>query len=136
MIRSAALEIDFLLLSMICIDTHPILTTKDALIQATQELIMPYWKSRMRTSEDGSDNTEKEVCYHGKNRYVRQLYRSRSDIMGDTELPMKTPIGIAIITGGLGGLGLVTAETIVDMGQRMWLLVNQLSNQKNLCCWK
>ena len=86
MIRSAALEIDFRLLSMICIDTDHILTTKDTLTQATQELIMPYWKSRMSTSEDGSDNAETEICYRGENRYVRRLCKSRSHIMGDAEL--------------------------------------------------
>ena len=86
MICSATFYIFFRMLSMICIDTDPILITKKAQIQATQELIMPYWKSRMSTSEDGSDNAEREVCYRGKNRYVRRLCRSRSDIMGDTEL--------------------------------------------------
>eukprot|EP00558_Chaetoceros_sp_UNC1202_P008264 CAMPEP_0197233226 /NCGR_PEP_ID=MMETSP1429-20130617/1356_1 /TAXON_ID=49237 /ORGANISM="Chaetoceros sp., Strain UNC1202" /LENGTH=49 /DNA_ID=CAMNT_0042691441 /DNA_START=357 /DNA_END=506 /DNA_ORIENTATION=- len=39
--------------------------------------------------------------------------------MGDTELDItlqeiQDDIGIAIITGGLGGLSLVTAETLVD----------------------
>ena len=44
---------------------------------------------------------------------------------------MQGDIGIAVITGGLGGLGLVTAETLVDMGADHVVLVSRSGRAKD-----
>mmetsp|Transcript_17583 Transcript_17583/g.25661 ORF Transcript_17583/g.25661 Transcript_17583/m.25661 type:complete len:103 (+) Transcript_17583:365-673(+) len=90
-----------------------VMTANEVWSQVWRELVLLHWNA-------SRDDTvaEVEICYRGKTRFVRRLCASRSHIMGDTELDMKLQgmqdnIGIAIITGGLGGLGLVTAETLV-----------------------
>ena len=76
MIRSAALEIDSRVLSMVCIDTDDVVGAKEAWRQVWQELVVSNWNARSASAsgDDGSNTVaEVEVCYRGKSRYVRRL---------------------------------------------------------------
>jgi len=84
MIRSAALEIDSRVLSMVCIDTDHVMTANEAWSQVWQELVLPHWNA-------SSDDTvgEVEICYRGETQFLRRLCASRIHIMGNSELDMK-----------------------------------------------
>ena len=90
MVRSAAMEMDSRVLSMVCIDTDCVVGAKEAWRQVWQELVVSHWNARSASAsgdDDGSNTVaEVEVCYRGKSRYVRRLCEGRSHIMGDTEL--------------------------------------------------
>ena len=102
MVRSAALEFDPGILSMVCIDTNTdttdvdananldrdrdhtlILTAAKEASQVLCELVVPY---RNITKIWESASVETEICYRGKTRLVRRLCPSSSPRMGDTEL--------------------------------------------------
>ena len=57
-----------------------------------------------------------EVAYRGMVRFERRLARSSQHTIGPVvlQLPERGLLGVVVITGSLGGLGLVTAETCVE----------------------
>ena len=54
-------------------------------------------------------------------RFERRLARSSQHTIGPVvlQLPERGLLGVVVITGGLGGLGLVTAEAFVELGARV-----------------
>ena len=58
-----------------------------------------------------------EVAYRGTVRFERRLARSSQHTIGPVvlQLPERGLLGVVVITGGLGGLGLVTAEACVEL---------------------
>jgi acyl transferase domain-containing protein/acyl carrier protein len=74
----------------------------------------------------GKDTGEFQVCYRGRLRHVRRLrpYDPVSDVDGRREVIVR-PDRSYLITGGLGALGLVTAEKLVDLGARHIVLVSR-----------
>ncbi|MGB6169812.1 MAG: SDR family NAD(P)-dependent oxidoreductase [Geitlerinemataceae cyanobacterium] len=77
-------------------------------------------------AEIGSNNTENQVAFRGKKRYVSRLV-SRS-------YQQKAPLALDdnstyIITGGLGGLGLSVARTLAERGAKYLVLVGRSEPQ-------
>jgi hypothetical protein len=58
-----------------------------------------------------------EVAYRGMVRFERRLARSSQHTIGPVvlQLPERGLLGVVVITGSLGGLGLVTAEACVEL---------------------
>ena len=95
MVRSAAMEMDSHVLSMVCIDTDGVVGAKEAWRQVWQELVVSHWNARSASAsgddDDGSNTVaEVEVCYRGKSWFVRRSCAGRSHIMGDTELVLSS----------------------------------------------
>merc|ERR1711957_283389 len=122
LVRTAALEIDSRKISIVCIDTDSSLSEKDMIVQVSHELLV-----------DGDNNMPvPEVAYRGKQRFERRLsHSSQPNIIKPSECEDEPSIGISIITGGLGGLGLVTAETLVELGATHVVLISRSGKVKN-----
>jgi hypothetical protein len=121
MVRSASMEIDPNLLRMVCIDTDEPYNGNAGFKQVFQELY----------PSDGSKESDREISYRANTRYVRRLRRSDHHIIGDVELQSGPNIGIALITGGLGGLGIVTAELLSELGAKHIILCSRSGKAKN-----
>eukprot|EP00584_Thalassiosira_punctigera_P001363 CAMPEP_0172527556 /NCGR_PEP_ID=MMETSP1067-20121228/2201_1 /TAXON_ID=265564 ORGANISM="Thalassiosira punctigera, Strain Tpunct2005C2" /NCGR_SAMPLE_ID=MMETSP1067 /ASSEMBLY_ACC=CAM_ASM_000444 /LENGTH=3313 /DNA_ID=CAMNT_0013311309 /DNA_START=123 /DNA_END=10064 /DNA_ORIENTATION=- len=112
MVRSASLEIDPHKLRMICVDTDMLCAGAiDCLGQVMDEL-----------NCHDSRQPDVEVVYRGNTRYVRRLQVSQQE---DQVASNGAKIGVTLITGGLGGLGLVTAEALVEMGANHVVLASR-----------
>ncbi|KAL7542765.1 hypothetical protein ACHAXR_013097 [Thalassiosira sp. AJA248-18] len=122
LVRSAALEINFNVLRMICVDTDCSWTDRNGVNLVLHE---------MQGNRDVGDMLEVDVSYRENNRYVRRLQRSKHHVIGDIDHKQEPNIGVAVITGGLGGLGLVTAELLVDMGATHVVLVSRSGKVKH-----
>ena len=71
-----------------------------------------------------------EVAYRGGVRYSPKLVRSAQHVIGLGELvressPVSDAQGCVLVTGGLGGLGIVTAEALVEAGARCVVLCSR-----------
>jgi acyl transferase domain-containing protein/acyl carrier protein len=67
---------------------------------------------------------EEHLAFRGGQRYVARLVRSRS--VGKQALPVSLRCdGTYLITGGLGGLGLMVAKWMVEQGARHLVLVSR-----------
>jgi NAD(P)-dependent dehydrogenase (short-subunit alcohol dehydrogenase family)/acyl carrier protein len=93
-----------------CIDTSP---TSDASEQ--EALLRELWSCR---SED-------QIVLRGAHRYVARLLHGARVPTVRTEDPVIRPDGSYLITGGLGGLGLLAAELLVARGARHLVLIGR-----------
>jgi len=85
--------------------------------------------------ELGTHVAEQEVVYRGGVRHVRRLKQYLHEMQTPTQLNCWVPKQAhltAIITGGLGGLGVVTAEALVDAGARYVVLASRSGKIKYL----
>ncbi|KAL7554746.1 hypothetical protein ACHAWF_018278 [Thalassiosira exigua] len=116
MVRTASLEIDSDMLRITCIDASP---TPNGLEQVLLEL------------QNGGSVAE-DVSFRGSKRFVRRLCQSEFNVNEGVELALQQDpnIGVAVITGGLGGLGLVTAELLCDIGAKFIVLVSRSGKAK------
>ncbi len=73
-------------------------------------------------SQDGEDN----VAYRNAQRFTARLVGARSRAVSSERLFL-SPDGTHVITGGLGGLGLAVARTLVARGARHLALVSRSS---------
>ena len=121
MVRSASMEIDPNVLRMVCIDTDEPYSGNAGFKHVLRELY----------PSDGSKESDREISYRANTRYVRRLRRSDHHIIGDAELQSEPNIGIALITGGLGGLGIVTAELLSELGAKHIILCSRSGKAKN-----
>jgi NADP-dependent 3-hydroxy acid dehydrogenase YdfG len=123
MVRSASLEIDHNLLRVVCVDTDESHNVTLAFNQVLMEL------SNSDNSKEGDD----EVAYRNKSRFVRRLQRIDNHTIGvvEPEHQNEPNIGVALVTGGLGGLGLVTAELLHELGAEHIVLVSRSGKAKN-----
>merc|ERR1712161_180032 len=122
LVRTAALEINSRKISIVCIDTDSSLSEKDMIVQVGHELLV----------DDDNNMPVPEVAYRGKQRFERRLsHSSQPDIIKPSECEEEPSIGVSIITGGLGGLGLVTAETLVELGATHVVLISRSGKVKN-----
>jgi NAD(P)-dependent dehydrogenase (short-subunit alcohol dehydrogenase family)/acyl carrier protein len=74
-----------------------------------------------------SEPDEFQIAYRDGRRHVRRLVPSGPEVLLATE-PEQSPVDgdhTYLITGGLGGLGLLTARTLVDRGARHLALVSR-----------
>ncbi|MGH3633511.1 MAG: type I polyketide synthase, partial [Mycobacterium sp.] len=72
------------------------------------------------TAEVGSPGSDDVIAWRGQRRFVERLTRARLDA-GKRD-PVVRPDGSYIVTGGLGGLGLVVARWLIDRGARRVVL--------------
>ncbi len=70
-----------------------------------------------------SDNAEDEVALRGEKRYVARL--ARCHLPDDQGQCLFRPDGTYLITGGLGGVGLRTAQWMVEQGARHLVLLGR-----------
>ncbi|GAA4411379.1 hypothetical protein GCM10023148_03880 [Actinokineospora soli] len=77
------------------------------------------------TELTSANDNDFQVAYRGGERYVKRLRPYRPDLEDDVrENPVRGD-RTYLITGGLGALGLVTAEKLVDLGARHIALVGR-----------
>ncbi|MCW3841498.1 type I polyketide synthase [Micromonospora yasonensis] len=69
-------------------------------------------------------DAEDQVALHGDQRYVARLVRQAVPETGDTDGPWR-PDASYLITGGLGGLGLAVARSMVQAGARRLVLLGR-----------
>jgi malonyl CoA-acyl carrier protein transacylase len=72
--------------------------------------------------------TEDQVAFRDQNRYVARLVRRRPEIVLQERLTLSSN-GTYLITGGLGGLGLLVAHWLVERGAKHLVLLSR-SGQK------
>ncbi|MGW5053108.1 SDR family NAD(P)-dependent oxidoreductase [Actinokineospora sp. NPDC004072] len=72
-----------------------------------------------------ADTGDFQVAYRGGTRYVKRLRPYSPDLEPDVRETPVRPDRTYLITGGLGALGLVTAEKLVDLGARHIALVGR-----------
>ena len=73
-----------------------------------------------------------EATYRWKQRFERRLSdSSQPNIIKQSECEEKPSIGVSIITGGFGRLGLVTAETLVELGATQVVLTSRSGKVKS-----
>ncbi|MBV1921596.1 MAG: SDR family NAD(P)-dependent oxidoreductase, partial [Pseudomonadales bacterium] len=72
-----------------------------------------------------------EVAYRTTQRYQQRLVRLDEATMNNFVPSMKARNGSVVITGGLGGLGLLTASSLVKQGFTRLVLVGRNSNVSN-----
>ncbi|WP_193197111.1 type I polyketide synthase [Nostoc sp. MG11] len=82
------------------------------------------------------DNSEKLIAYRGLNRWVQSFEPVRFD-EAKIEKPRLRDRGVYLITGGLGGIGLVLAEYLARTVQAKLLLVGRsaLPKKDEWCQW-
>lgn len=68
---------------------------------------------------------EKQVLLRGSERFVARLTRWEGRSGANTAPPVFDPTGSYLITGGLGGLGLVVAQWLVAQGARQLILAGR-----------
>ncbi|NKQ19010.1 type I polyketide synthase [Brevibacillus laterosporus] len=71
-----------------------------------------------------SPSTDKFVAYRGKNRWVQGYVSQTIDNVDDNPSPLR-PKGVYLITGGLGGIGLILAEYLVKTVQAKVILTGR-----------
>jgi acyl transferase domain-containing protein/acyl carrier protein len=103
--RTLSLEAPFLKCTMIDVDSMP----QDS-YEKTIKLICDELKA---------DVTEEQVAFRGHTRYVHRLVRTKIE---DSNITVIKDNGLYIITGGLGGLGMITAKLLIDMGAKKIIL--------------
>ena len=94
----------------------------DAQLEAAQRASMLL--SELMWPESGT----REILHHNGSRHTRQIVPQSVSPFAHLGLALETtrlPEGCYIITGGLGGLGLVTAQVLVEMGASSLLLVSR-----------
>ncbi|MGC2491227.1 SDR family NAD(P)-dependent oxidoreductase [Candidatus Binatus sp.] len=87
--------------------------TDDSLREATRQLV----------AELQSDEIESPVAYRGNRRWVQTFARSR-DLAKQPAIALRDR-GVYLITGGLGGMGLVLAESIAKSVRARLVLVGR-----------
>ena len=76
---------------------------------------------------------DQEVAYRNGARYVRRLKES-SEALRRSKVPSVAAVkaaSVALVTGGLGGLGIVTAEALVEMGVQCVVLASRSGRIKH-----
>ena len=113
MVRSAVLEINPNILSIVCIDSDC-------------DFLSPFNLNEVLMI--GSHNSSSEVCFRSSHRFERRLCLSKTQnvVMRDNDR-----IGVALISGGPGGLGLVTAEALLELGADHVILVSRSGKVKD-----
>ncbi|MCX7747899.1 MAG: SDR family NAD(P)-dependent oxidoreductase [Clostridia bacterium] len=86
-----------------------------------EDTVINILKDEMETSEKGLV----EICYRGEmlERFVKKL--CKTTLEGDGEVPYVKDGGVYLITGGLGGLGLLVANHIADQAKVKLVLLGR-----------
>ena len=124
MVRTASLEIDPAMLRLVCVDSYHSRDDTGGFRQLLREL----------KTTVGSKFLDSEVVYRDNTRFVRRLRKSKHHIVGNEKYKLQKRlfnIGTALITGGLGGLGLVTAELLMNLEAKHIVLVSRSGKAKN-----
>lgn len=106
-------------LGRVMVYEHPDLHTtlidlnKSSLIEQSESLFQEVWL----------DNVEDEVVLRGERRYVARLVRHQ--MPEEREQNLFCSDGTYLITGGLGGVGLRTAQWMVEQGARHLVLLGR-----------
>ena len=84
--------------------------------EQARALLAELWQSRSAG--------ETEVAYRGGTRYVARLVRSKLTLASQPSGPIHAD-ACYLITGGLGGLGLLVAQMLADQGARQLILIGR-----------
>ena len=79
-------------------------------------------QAKLLYAEITSETVEDQVGFRGHNRYVARLVRSSPNTQSSWKLKSENTY---LITGGLGGLGLLVARWLVEQGVRYLVLVGR-----------
>jgi amino acid adenylation domain-containing protein len=88
---------------------------------------------RSAVSELASGDLMPEVAYRGGRRFFRKLRWAKPILLGNTCFANanRADVGTALITGGLGGLGLLMADVLVAAGCKRVVLVSRSGRVKS-----
>ena len=111
------------MISLVCLDSDAAGDHQDSKLVVPQVL-----------AELGRDPVEEEVAYREGVRHVRRLQKSPQELQESAKLSHTSFLNgrpsTALITGGLGGLGIVTAEALVEAGVQCVVLASRSGRVK------
>jgi len=113
-----------------------VMTANEVWSQVWRELVLLHWNA-------SRDDTvaEVEICYRGQTRFVRRLCASRSHIMGDTELVLKSRgrlenLTVSSFSGYTDEMPHDSAEaSLASLSSQVVLVVSIWSQQRHLTIW-
>ena len=121
LLRTARLEVPSQRLRIACID----------IVGGSNSLAKTLLREWTLFQKD--DGAAMEIAYRGKDRLERRLRLSSEHLVRhhvSKREDLVAPLGVVVITGGLGGLGLVTAEACLELGARVTVLVSRSGSVK------
>jgi amino acid adenylation domain-containing protein/thioester reductase-like protein len=97
---------------------------KYKVVQLDADTTLHNWADRVSIELQLDTQNEKVIRYEGEVRYVEQLIAFAPQLLSKTQLPLRQH-GVYLITGGLGGLGLIFAEYLAKQYQAKLILMGR-----------